>query len=449
MPAETDRERILVVDDAEATREVVTRHLAAAGYATLAVPGVPEALAALAHAPFDLVVTDVRMPRVSGLDLVSHVRDNHRDTEVTVITGYPSVDSAVAALKRGAADYLTKPFTRDELLAAVDRALARLRARRAERPPEPAPPARPPGLIGDSPALRAVLAQVTRAARAPATVLLSGESGTGKELVARAIHYASPRAAAPFVPVNCGGVPAELFESALFGHVRGAFTGATTARAGLFVTADTGTLFLDEIAELPLALQVKLLRVLQDRDVWMVGATEPRAVDVRVIAATNKDLRRLVAAERFREDLYYRLNVVGIDLPPLREREGDVARLFAHFAARAAATLGTPPLRPSRAALDALARHDWPGNVRELDNLVQRLTVMHDGPEIDVVDLPPAMRFAVTAPADPALRTLAEVERDHIARVLAVVGGNKTRAAEILGIDRKTLRGKLQGPAAS
>ncbi|TNF23340.1 MAG: sigma-54-dependent Fis family transcriptional regulator [Deltaproteobacteria bacterium] len=445
MVPERSPERILVVDDSDATREVIVRHLRAVGYEPVAVTGVAEALDALARARFDLVVTDVRMPKVSGLDLVAHVRENHRDTEVTVVTGYPSVDGAVTAMKRGANDYLTKPFTREELLAAVERALDRVRAR-AGGASEPTALGRPHGVIGDSPAIRSVLAQVERAARAPATVLITGESGTGKELVARAIHYASARAAAPFVPVNCGGVPSELFESALFGHVRGAFTGATMARAGLFITADGGTLFLDEIAETSVAMQVKLLRVLQDKDVWMVGATSPRRVDVRVIAATNKDLPRMVARGAFREDLYYRLNVIAIDVPPLRARAGDVARLFAHFAARSAVELGCEPLRPTDAALDALARYDWPGNVRELENLVQRMTVMRDRPELDVADLPPNLRFAVAAPEPDLGRTLAEVERDYVRRVLASVDGNKTRAAEILGIDRKTLRARLAEP---
>jgi len=443
MAAEADR--VLVVDDSDATREVIVRHLTAAGYAPVAVPGVAEALDALARGAWDLVITDVRMPKVSGLDLVAHVRENLRDTEVTVITGFPSVDTAVTAMKRGANDYLTKPFTRDELINVVEHALARVRARRVERDGASVS-GYDHGIVGESAAMRSVLAQVARAARAPVTVLLTGESGTGKELVARAIHYASARAAAPFVPVNCGGVPAELFESALFGHVRGAFTGATAARAGLFVTADSGTLFLDEIGETGLAMQVKLLRVLQDRDVWMVGATTPRRVDVRVVAATNKDLPRMVERGAFREDLYYRLNVIAIEVPPLRARAGDVPLLFAHFAARSAADLGCEALQPTDAALDALSRYDWPGNVRELENLVQRLTVMSDRPVLDVADLPPAMRFAVSPPPTDLDRTLAEVQRDHIERVLASVGGNKTRAAEILAIDRKTLRARLADP---
>ena len=435
--------RILVVDDSATTREVLLRHLTGASYEVVVASAVDEALDALARDAFDLVVTDIRMPRVSGLDLVRHVRENLRDTEVTVITGYPSVDGAVAAMKRGAADYLTKPFTRDELLGAVERALARVHARREEREPPPANP-RHHGIVGESPAVQRVLRQVARAATVPATVLLTGESGTGKELVARGIHYSGPRASAPFVPINCGGIPEDLFESALFGHVRGAFTGAAAARAGFFVTSDKGTLFLDEIAETSLSVQVKLLRVLQDKEVWMVGSNRPQRVDVRVIAATNKDLPRLVARGAFRQDLYYRLHVIGIEVPPLRERDGDIGRLARHFCGQFARELGREPLRFTEDAVAAMIRYEWPGNVRERENLVQRLTVMFDGPEVRAADLPPAMRFAATAAPGPTNRTLAEVELAHIRRVLASVDGNKTRAADILGIDRKTLRARLQ-----
>jgi transcriptional regulator with PAS, ATPase and Fis domain len=276
-----------------------------------------------------------------------------------------------------------------------------------------------------------------------ANVLISGESGTGKELVARAIHYASQRASAPFVPVNCGGIPEGLIESELFGHAKGAFTGATESRAGFFLTADGGTIFLDEISELNLSLQVKLLRVLQDKEVFMVGATRSRKIDVRIIAATNKNLQSLVKRGVFREDLFFRLNVLTVDVPPLRKRGKDILLLAHHFVSKFAKEIGRPTPKLSEKVLDALEKYYWPGNVRELENVIQRLVVMAEADTIDVPDLPSVMRFS--APRERGtLNTLAEVEAEHIRNVLASVSGNKTQAANILGIDRKTLREKLK-----
>ena len=283
-----------------------------------------------------------------------------------------------------------------------------------------------------------------------ATVLISGESGTGKELAARAIHYNSSRASAPFVPVNCGSIPETLLESELFGHVKGAFTGASEARAGFFQTADGGTIFLDEISDTSLSMQAKLLRVLQDGDIYMVGSSRPREVDARVLAATNKDLRTLVKNRVFREDLFFRLNVITIHMPPLREREDDVLLIASHFATKFAEELGRLVPRLSDDALQILRNYHWPGNVRELENLIQRLVVMIEADVVEVPDLPPTMRFSLGRGAG-LDRTLAEVEAEHIRNVLANVGGNKTRAAEILGIDRKTLRERLKslGPESA
>ena len=434
--------RILVVDDSPTTVEVLQRNLEAAGYRVLTAGSVAEALEALQVEVVDLVITDVKMPRVSGLDLVRHVRDNYKDTEVTVITGYPNVDGAVSALKHGAADYLTKPFTDAELLAAVREALDKVERRRLAGP-APAPLRAPQGLLGQSPAMRVVLEKIERAARTRATVLISGESGTGKELVARAIHYGGDRASAPFVPVNCGAIPHELLESELFGHVKGSFTGADDSRAGFFLTADRGTIFLDEVAETSPAMQVKLLRVLQEGEVHMVGASRPRKVDVRVIAATNKDLGQLVAKGIFREDFYFRINVIALEVPPLRSRVEDIPLLANHFARKFAAELGQPTTTFSDRAMRVLEGHSWPGNVRELENLVQRLVVMVDRELVDVADLPSFMRFSAAAEEPGLGRTLAEVEARYVQRVLDSVGGNKTRAAQILGIDRKTLRARL------
>jgi two-component system, NtrC family, response regulator HydG len=295
--------------------------------------------------------------------------------------------------------------------------------------------------------MRKVYRAIGKAAAASATVLIQGESGTGKELVARAIHYGGRRSAALFLPVNCGGIPEGLLESELFGYVKGAFTGAAESRAGFFQTADGGTIFLDEIGETSVAMQVKLLRVLEDKQVYMVGSSRPRKVDVRILAATNKNLSSLVAGGAFREDLYYRLNVVSIALPPLRDRGDDVLLLIRHFAEKYAKELGKPAPTFADEALDAMRKgYGWPGNVRELENAVHSLLVMTEGDRIEVADLPAALRYSATREPD-LTRTLADVEREYIRNVLASVAGNRTKAAGILGIDRKTLRDKLKDVA--
>ncbi len=438
----SERTRILVVDDQRTTLEVLERNLGSEGYTVFTASAVWQALQLLETTAVDLVITDLKMPGSSGLELVRHVRENLPDTEVVMITGYPSIEGAVEAVRSGAEDYLTKPFTDEELFDAVRRALGKLHTRRHAQTSAGSPPSHL-GLVGESPAMQTVYRALTRAAETAATVLITGESGTGKELVARAIHYQGARAAAPFVPVNCGGIPENLLESELFGYMKGAFTGAVSSRAGFFQTADGGTIFLDEIAETSTAMQVKLLRVLQDHEVVMVGANRARQVDVRVLAATNKDLAILVGKGMFREDLYFRLNVLTITLPPLRDRGDDVLLLSRQFLRKFAAEYGRSELVFTDRALQALCSYNWPGNVRELENLVQRLVVMSESERIDVSDLPSHMRFS--AGRNGGLhRTLAEVEAEHIRNVLASVGGNKSEAARILGIDRKTLRTKLE-----
>ncbi|MEW5993726.1 MAG: sigma-54 dependent transcriptional regulator, partial [Candidatus Zixiibacteriota bacterium] len=360
------RERILVVDDAPETLEVLQRNLTSKGYQVYTAPGVDEALQVLDAETIDLVITDYKMPRVDGLDLIRHVRENFKDAQVMMITGYASIGGAVEAVKYGAEDYLAKPFTDEELFGAVKRALAKLRTRRAARVPSDQKFRESYGILGESRAMQKVFDAISKAAATPATVLITGESGTGKELVARAIHYSSPRASAPFVPVNCGGIPEGLLESELFGHMKGAFTGATETRAGFFQTADGGTIFLDEISETTLSMQVKLLRVLQDREVCMVGDTRTRKVDVRIVAATNKDLQNRIKKELFREDLFFRLSVITIAVPPLSKRENDVITLAHHFAGKYAKEMGKPPFCFSDDALTALKNYEWPGNVREL-----------------------------------------------------------------------------------
>ncbi|MCC6159725.1 MAG: sigma-54-dependent Fis family transcriptional regulator [Deltaproteobacteria bacterium] len=434
---------ILVVDDAPDTLEVIERNLRANGYRVLACARVADALDVLDREPVDLVVTDWKMPGASGLDLVRHIRENREDTEVMMITGYASIEGAVKAVKLGAGEYLAKPFTDDELLGAVARLLDKLSLRRAGRVEAATLKHLRHGLLGDSAAIRRVLADVAKSATSNATALIAGESGTGKELVARAIHYNSARSSGPFAPVNCASIPEGLLESELFGHVKGAFTGAIESRAGFFQTADGGTIFLDEISEISVAMQVKLLRVLQEKEVCMVGSTRPRRIDARILASTNKDLSALVKQGAFREDLYFRVNVLTIVVPPLRERGDDILILARHFVEKFARELGrnTPDFEDT--ALEALKAYDWPGNVRELENIVQRVVVMSDHERIGAADLPEMMRFSVERPPGP-LMTLAENEERHIRSVLTAVGGNKTRAAQILGIDRKTLREKTK-----
>ena len=437
------KERILIVDDSANTLEVLKRNLTAADYQVFTAPGVSEAIEILEQTPLDLVITDLKMPNISGMDLVRHIRENFRDTEVMMITGYPSIEGAVEAVKTGAEEFLAKPFTDTELFSAVHRVLDKAMVRRSGLAKSEKKVPKHKGLIGSSEGMRKVFIAIGKASSALAIVLITGESGTGKELTARAIHYSSARSSAPFIPVNCGGIPEGLLESELFGHVKGAFTGAIDSRAGFFHAADGGTIFLDEISDMSLAMQVKLLRVLQDKEVCMVGSNKTRKVDVRILAATNKDLQDQVKKGLFREDLFYRLNVITIVIPPLRERGDDILLLANHFLTQYADESGKPTPRFSDQALQSLRSYNWPGNVRELENIIHRLVVMTDGDCIDVRDLPSLMRFSALWKTG-FNRTLAEVESEYITNVLASVDGNKTRAAEILGIDRKTLREKLK-----
>ncbi len=448
MSTRLERACILIVDDSAATLEVLQRNLTAEGYRVFTSTGVSEALEVLEGLHIDLVITDLKMPKVGGMDLVRHIRENLRDTAVMMITGYPSIEGAVNAVRNGAEEFLAKPFTDRELLLAVERVLDRLRARRSgQTQPEVAVPISG-DLIGASELMQKVFVAIGKATKTSATVLITGESGTGKELAARAIHYGAARSSAQFVPVNCGGIPEGLLESELFGHVKGAFTGATESRAGFFHAADGGTIFLDEISEMSLSMQVKLLRVLQDKHVCMVGSNRTREVDVRILAATNKELRVLVEKGVFRKDLFYRLNIINIVIPPLRERGDDIILLARHFVDKFADEAGRGHLSFSDEALEGLRNYNWPGNVREIENVIQRLVVMTDGDVIDVTDLPSLMRFSALCQRG-FTRTLAEVESEYIHNVLESVGGNKTKAAEILGIDRKTLREKLKKASAN
>ncbi|MGC3997937.1 MAG: sigma-54 dependent transcriptional regulator [Anaeromyxobacter sp.] len=446
---------VLVVDDEEPLRHLLTVILRDRGYEVRAVGSGEDALKELGARDYDLMLTDVRMPGMDGLTLVREARRLQPELTVVVMTAYGSHALAVEAMKAGAYDYLGKPFKPDDVVLLLRKAEERERLARENRRlrTELASAYGVSRLVVASPAMQEVLRQVQKVAPQKTTVLLEGESGTGKELVARALHELSPRASFPFVAVNCGAIPAELLESELFGHVKGAFTDARRDHAGLAAEADGGTLLLDEIGELPLGLQVKLLRFLQEEEIRPVGGTRARRVDVRVVAATGRDLGKAVAAGQFREDLYWRLNVVAVRLPPLRERPEDVAALADHFLARCAR------LRPelgglafSAEAREALQGHRWPGNVRELEHAVERAVVLAEGAEIREEDLPDTVRAAAApeaaAPgldADLSLKNgVREVEARLIRAALERTGGNRTRATELLGISYRALLYKLK-----
>jgi|SRR5690554_78273 len=437
------RMSILVVDDSADTIEMLSRKLRKRDFTVFTAGNVPDALRTLEKVDIDLVVTDFKMPKVSGLELIRHIRENYHQLKVIMITGYPTIDGAVEAVKSGAEEYLIKPFTDDELYKAIDEVIEKIQTERISKKSTVPDSSEDYGIIGRSQSMNIIFHSIEKSIAISATVLITGESGTGKELVARAIHYHSPRSSAPFIAVNCGAIPENLLESELFGFVKGAFTGANETRAGFFLVADGGTLFLDEISETSLSMQVKLLRVLQDQQVTMIGAKQSRKVDVRIIAATNKNLQSLVQQGHFREDLFYRLNVITIDLPPLRERNDDLIILTKHFLDKYSKEIGKSPPSITENAIQAMKKYPWPGNVRELENTIHRLLIMTDHPEIDVPDLPESMRFSIQQEKG-FNKPLKDVEIEYIKNVLASVDGNKTRAAQILGIDRKTLRNKLK-----
>jgi DNA-binding NtrC family response regulator len=444
------RKHILIVDDEPSIRKVLGAHLRRDGYDVTAAASGVEAIEILQEEGADLVITDLRMPGMDGLELLRWVKQSYPGLPVIMLTAHGTVDSAVEALKRGAQDFLTKPFDQDELRLVILKALAQEEKSRRSLTSDEAPK---DAIVGEAPAIRAVFTLIDKVASSPSTVLVTGESGTGKELVARAIHQASTRRDAPFVTLNCGAIPENLFESELFGHERGAFTGAVTSKPGRFEIANGGTLFLDEIAELPKDLQVKLLRVLQDQTFERVGGVKTIQVDVRLVAATNTDLRQAVAAGTFREDLFYRLNVVPIALPPLRERVDDIPLLVQHFLQKFNRRLDKHVQGITTEALAALKKASWPGNIRELENLVERAVLLSDGGVLDSDDFPGVADGGV-APADEGGDELglkeyvrvhtARLERARIKKALAQEEGNVTRASRALGISRKSLQTKMK-----
>jgi two-component system NtrC family response regulator len=442
MPMDERNPTVLVIDDDDSLRRVIEFTLDEAGYRVLTAADGEEGLRLFARAAPPVVLTDIQMPGLSGYEVLRRIKADSPETLVIVITAFGTVEKAVEAMKLGAYDYLTKPFSRDELRLTVGKALAfrglkeenvRLREQLAEKVDFG-------HLVGVSDEMQQVFEVVRRVAASEATVLITGESGTGKELVARALHHGSDRGQGSFVPVNCAAIPAELLESELFGHVRGAFTGAVKDRKGKFELADGGTLFLDEVGELPATLQPKLLRALQEREIEPVGGA-PRKVDVRVVAATNRDLEAAMAAGSFREDLYYRLAVIPVHLPPLRERRPDVPLLVRHFLAKH----GGAAVSVSERALARLAAYDWPGNVRELENAVERMLILRRGETIDEADLPPKVRRLQTSAPGGVLNLpdegypLEELEKEAVLEALRRCDGNQTRAAAFLRIPRHVL----------
>jgi DNA-binding NtrC family response regulator len=440
---EEKKYKILIVDDVKDSIELVSRNLQQAGYITFTATSPIKGSEILKNNDIDLVITDLRMPDIDGIAFTRYIKENYKNIEIIMITGYPSIESAVDAVKTGVSEFLPKPFTDDELFATVEKVLFKLKIKNVLNKEDKTNLPVYHGILGNSDKMKKVFELINKASQTSATVLITGESGTGKEMVARAIHYSSPRASQSFVPVNCGGIPEELLESELFGYVKGSFTGANETRAGFFQTADGGTIFLDEIGETSLSMQVKLLRVLQDKTVYMIGSRKPQKIDVRVICATNKNLEELVKKGVFREDLYFRLNVINIEIPPLRERREDIPLLLEHFATKYSKELGKEKPTFTENAIRSLSEYFWPGNVRELENVVQRLIIMKEDNIIDVPDLPSLMRFNLPYKTD-LTRKLSEVECEYIRDVYESQGKNKTKTSEILGIDRKTLREKLK-----
>ena len=447
---------ILIVDDDRVSGSLLRDVLRDHGFTTEAVSSGQAALERLQGRPADLVLTDVHMPGMSGIDLCQELRERHPELLSIVLTGHGGLDTAIAAIRAGAYDYISKPVKIDALVLAIRRAIDHLSLKREVTRLRSAADQDAPidGIAGTSPAIRETMALVRRVADSDATVLITGESGTGKELVARALHDLSPRRDQPFVAVNCAAMPATLLESELFGHLRGAFTDAKRSRPGLFVQAGAGTIFLDEIGEMPMEMQVKLLRVLQERKVRPVGGDEEHPFEARVITATNRDLETDVHDKRFREDLFYRINVVAIPVPPLRARAGDILLLAQYFLKRIATRTNKAVRGISTSAARLLMDYEWPGNVRELENGMERAVALCRLDEITVEDLPAKIRehdssrLVIPTESLGEMITLDEVERQYVRQVLGRVGGNKTRAARILGIDRRSLYRRLEDPLA-
>ncbi|TVZ26889.1 DNA-binding NtrC family response regulator [Gillisia sp. Hel_I_86] len=437
------KENILIVDDDIHIRELLQRHLQSWNYHTYKAVSVKEAVQILRDTKIDLLITDLRMPEIDGSELIKFVSEHYPTLPKLVVTGYPSVQDSLSAIKYGVVDYLTKPFTKTELEQAINKSVeSKIDSissfTRAETQKEKAYGE----IIGNSEKINDVIQIIERVKDNKATIFIKGESGTGKELVARAIHYQGKFSRAPFITVNCGGIPENLLEAELFGYTKGAFTGAEKNRDGFFQAANGGTIFLDEIGNASTAVQSRLLRVLQEKEVVKVGAQKAEKIDVRIIAATNSDLKEMIKKGAFREDLYYRLTVVEIDVAPLRERKEDILLLVEKFLFKYGAEYKDRFVKISPEASAILERYDWPGNIRELENVIQRAVIMCDK-TVEVECLPDSLKYSIQFPENELL-PLKEMEKLYIQKVLNATNNNKTKAAGILGIDRKTIRMKLE-----
>ncbi|MBR57976.1 MAG: DNA-binding response regulator [Myxococcales bacterium] len=473
MPPEvevTTDETVLVVDDEVNLRKVLGTLLRRAGYSVRTAGDGIEALEVLSRESISVIVTDLKMPRMDGLALLKKIRSQRPDIPVILITAFGTVDRAVGAIKAGAFDFITKPFDRNEIKQIIAKAAQQYRLNQREVIPSEEEDLGPVdhamgqrfGMVGSSPEMNQVYSIIERVANTPSTILITGESGTGKELVARALHENSDRKNQSFIRINCAAIPKDLVESELFGHERGAFTGAVNSKPGRFELANRGTLFLDEVSEIPLEIQVKLLRALQENQFERVGGVRTIDVEVRLIAATNQDLQQLIAEGRFREDLFYRLNVVPVALPPLRNRGHDIPAIIRHAIVRAAGRLGRAKPMMEDATLEALCQYSWPGNIRELENVVERMVLLSDNTTFGISDLPPEVLKGIqrevigndnaSMDLEPGVFSLKEavrqgrerIERELISRALEETGQNVTRAAQALEISRKSLQLKMK-----
>lgn len=435
------KENILIVDDDIHILELLQRHLQSWNYHVFKAVSVKEAVMILRDTHIHLLITDLKMPEVDGFELIKFASEHYPKMPALVITGYPSVQGSLQAIKSGVVDYLTKPFTKEELKEALQKAIGTSETTVDEKNTITTEQKAYGDIIGNSESIKTVFEIIDRVKNNKATIYIQGESGTGKELVARAIHYQGKFSRAPFVAVNCGAIPENLLEAELFGYVKGAFTGAETNKDGFFQAAHGGTIFLDEIGNASLAVQSRLLRVLQEKEVIKVGTTKAEKIDVRIIAATNNDLLSMIKNQTFREDLFYRLSVVEISIPPLRNRKDDIGLLVDKFLLKYGIEYKDRFLKITPEALQILKRYDWPGNIRELENIVQRAVIMSDK-IIDVEHIPERLKYTIDTPTD-ELVPLRVMEKKYIEKVLRATGNNKTKAAEILQIDRKTIRQKL------
>ncbi|MEE4001013.1 sigma-54 dependent transcriptional regulator [Tenacibaculum sp. FZY0031] len=436
------KENILIVDDDVHILELLHRHLQSWNYHTYKAISVKEAVAILRDTSIDLLITDLKMPEVDGFELVKFVSEHYPKLPKLIVTGYPSVQDSLEAIKSGVVAYLTKPFTKEELKTALDDALKKAAISQKKTTQEKEKKNFYGDMIGASEKINEIFQIIDRVKNNKATVSIKGESGTGKELVARAIHYEGKFAKGPYIAVNCGAIPENLLESELFGYIKGAFTGADSNRNGFFQAANGGTIFLDEIGNASLNVQSKLLRALQEKEVVKVGAQKAEKIDVRIIAATNNNLKEMIQKGTFREDLFYRLTVVEIEVPPLRERKEDISMLVEKFLFKYGVEYKDRFVKISPKALAILQRYNWPGNIRELENIIQRAVIMSDR-IVEVEHLPDALKYNVDF-SEERLISLKEMEKRHIQYVLNATNNNKTKAAKILQIDRKTLREKLK-----